>query len=51
MLKKDHIYSLFHVCMKIEDLAQLSLKIVSAPVKPKVLKSPWYTIFRKHDAN
>ena len=51
MLKKDHIFSLFLVCMKIEDLAQLSLQTVSAPVELKVLELSWYMIFHKRDAN
>jgi len=37
--------------MKIEDLAQLSLKTVSTPAKLKALELPWHAIFHKHDAN
>lgn len=37
MLKKDDIFSLLHVCMKVVDLAQLSLETVSTPVKLKAL--------------
>lgn len=51
MLKKDYIFSLFLVCMKTGDLAQLSLQTVSTPVKQKALELPWYVIFQKHDAN
>lgn len=39
-VEKNHSFSLFQVCMKIEDLAHLSLKIVSTPVKLEALNYP-----------
>lgn len=51
MLKKDHIFSLLHVCIKVVDLAQLSLETLSTSVEPKALELLWYMIFHKHDVN